>query len=334
MKGLEAQISIIDKHPDIFDVKWLPLVKRLLLNKSTNIVCLCLRWFQKACVLHETNRQRIMEVEFLSDLKPLILRDENVVIKETCMILRHLILDDDVRLEFGKAHEHARTISNEMLEDITKLLTKFKQDKDLVCDLMVTIAALTVRNEFCVVVEQAGGLQFTLDAMAEFPESERVNREALKLLKALAGNDIVKLQIIEKGAAPLIEATLSNYKSNENFAKIALGCISTLTLRVKENSQALFETGISETIIEAMRLHEQSKLVQRNGAWAIRNMVSRSRDQCDKFIECGAQEVLDAALINHTSIAQDVKSALRDLGCKVNLIEEWTGKSTIKITQD
>lgn len=42
----------------------------------------------------------------------------------------------------------------------------------------------------------------------------------------------------------------------------ALACISTLALRVKENSKILFETGIAENIVESMRLHAKNKIVQ------------------------------------------------------------------------
>lgn len=44
------------------------------------------------------------------------------VLKETCAVFRSLILDDDVRVEFSKAHEHARAIAVEVLITLTKLL--------------------------------------------------------------------------------------------------------------------------------------------------------------------------------------------------------------------
>lgn len=44
------------------------------------------------------------------------------VLKETCSLFRHLILDDDVRNEFSKAHDHARAIASEVLIELTKLL--------------------------------------------------------------------------------------------------------------------------------------------------------------------------------------------------------------------
>lgn len=76
----------------------------------------------------------------------------------------------------------------------------------------MTIASLIVRNEFCQLVQDAEGLKYTLDAMVEYPDSVKVIRESLKLLKALAGNDKVKIQIIQNGAATVIEAALNKFK--------------------------------------------------------------------------------------------------------------------------
>ncbi|XP_049544373.1 armadillo repeat-containing protein 6 homolog [Anopheles darlingi] len=336
LKFIATANAIINKQPDVFDIISLSVVLELLKGaKDQQIICELLKWLQKACLLHEMNRQTIMqETLTVTTLKALLSRIEPEIIRNACMLLRFLILDDDIRVEFGKAHEHARLLAGEMLTEITQLLTTFKSDQDIVCELILTIASLTVRNEFCQTVEEAGGLKFLLDAMVEFDDSVKVLREACKLLKALAGNDTVKKQIIECGAAPLLESALNRHKSNETFARHALVCLSTLALRDPGNSKALFETGIAETIVQTMKIHPTSKVVQRNGAWAIRNMVSRSREQCDTFIVHGAEEVLNKALTDHPSIANDIKSALRDLGCKVQLNEEWKQSEKLQIAND
>lgn len=51
-------------------------------------------------------------------------------------------------------------------------------------------------------------------------------------------------------------------QSNELFSRAALHCLSTLTLRSIENSQALFDVGAAETIVETMKLHPSSRIVQ------------------------------------------------------------------------
>lgn len=51
-------------------------------------------------------------------------------------------------------------------------------------------------------------------------------------------------------------------QGNEVYARAAMHFLSTVTLRSKENSDALFEVGAAETIVETMRLHPTSKIVQ------------------------------------------------------------------------
>lgn len=63
-------------------------------------------------------------------------------------------------------------------------------------------------------------------------------------------------------------------------------------------------------------------------------MVSRSRDQCAAFLSHGAEDVLTAALEAFPDVSYDIKSALRDLGCEVELREEWKGiKNKISIQE-
>lgn len=48
---------------------------------------------------------------------------------------------------------------------LSLFFTEFCSNEELVGELMLTIASLTVRNEYCTVVESAGGLKFTLEAL-------------------------------------------------------------------------------------------------------------------------------------------------------------------------
>lgn len=54
-------------------------------------------------------------------------------------------------------------------------------------------------------------------------------------------------------------------------------------------------------------------------------MVSRSREQCPTFLRLDVEEILKSALVAYPDVAFDIKSALRDLDCDVELREEWTG---------
>ncbi|XP_065368304.1 armadillo repeat-containing protein 6 homolog [Calliphora vicina] len=329
---LKTLNSLYNTQPDIFDANSLSLAKRLLDSYVDNdqVACLTLQWLQKCCVMHEMNRQNIIQANIKQHLKPFVCKEKPNVLREALTVCRYLVLDDDIRVEFGCAHEHARQLGAEFIVDLTNLLAEF-EDPVILADLLLTIGTLAVRQELCTTVDEAGGIKLVLQVMSNNINAVRLNREALKLLRALAGHDTVKSHIVQQGVAPTLKELLHTHMANEKLVMAALGCIATLTLRVKDNSKILFDTGISECIVESMRLHQKNKIIQRNGAWAIRNMVSRSREQCDTWLSFGIEDVLNTALGEHPSILQDVKAALRDLGCKVDLKEEWTGTAEKKI---
>jgi len=64
--------------------------------------------------------------------------------------------------------------------------------------------------------------------------------------------------------------------------------------------------------------------VQTQACTCIRNIVSRRSDLTDAFLSLGAERLLRIAL-KQKSCRDEAKSALRDLGCNVELKELWTG---------
>lgn len=108
-----------------------------------------------------------------------------------------------------------------------------------------------------------------------------------------------------------------------------LACISALTLRCPSNAGVFYDCGAPLIIIDAMKAYSKSVNVLKQAAWAIRNMSVRNKAECSEFITHGVEDVLTSALQQHGSkLESDVKAALRDLGLKVELKEEWTGKGT------
>lgn len=67
---------------------------------------------------------------------------------------------------------------------------------------------------------------------------------------------------------------------------------------------------------------------------AIRNIVSRSKHLVEAFIDMDVETLLNEAIEMHPKSSDNIKSALRDLGLKVHLKEEWTGGNTEKVVID
>jgi hypothetical protein len=63
---------------------------------------------------------------------------------------------------------------------------------------------------------------------------------------------------------------------------------------------------------------EYVSLLQKQGSWAVRNLVSRDKTLCEGFMKMGAEDILRTAVKVHGSkCGYDAKAALRDLGCDI-----------------
>ncbi|XP_066144711.1 armadillo repeat-containing protein 6 homolog [Euwallacea fornicatus] len=326
---LKALIALMTKQPDLLDDRGVQFIINNLKdhNQDLSLQCLILKWTKVCCILHELNRQKIFEAHILDILKD-FLKDNSPVelIRDTLSLCRALVLDDDVRVEFGKAHEHARIIATETLCSIMSLLCKFKGEEQLNYDIMLTLTALMVRTEFCKNVDDAGGLDCIKSVMESFSSSDKIIRQSFKLIKALAGNDDCKVHMVKQGYAGGINDSILNNIENPQTVTAGLAAIAALTLRNPDNSKAFYEAGAPDVIVNAMKYHMDQKALQKTGSWAIRNMVSRSKYQTGKFLELGVEDVLCQDIQKFKDIEYDIKAALRDLGCNVTLKEEWTGK--------
>lgn len=84
-----------------------------------------LRWIKECCIKHEMNRQAIFNAHILDKIRKLLAKEDvtGSVLRDTCGVMRSLALDDDIRHEFGKAHDHASQMARSSLTVLTGLLT-------------------------------------------------------------------------------------------------------------------------------------------------------------------------------------------------------------------
>lgn len=94
-KSVVCGHAITFKNPDVFDEKTLKVLFKLLENQNDKALIInVLKWIQKACLLHEMNRQMIMKEDILmKHLKPLLAIDEPDIVKNVCSTFRYFILD-------------------------------------------------------------------------------------------------------------------------------------------------------------------------------------------------------------------------------------------------
>ncbi len=66
--------------------------------------------------MNESNRQHLVEIGMCENLMEIFCthKEDNDVLGEACQLIRNLLLDDDMRVEFSNAHETAKYIASKL----------------------------------------------------------------------------------------------------------------------------------------------------------------------------------------------------------------------------
>ncbi|XP_013381017.1 armadillo repeat-containing protein 6 [Lingula anatina] len=329
---VDALSSLLNGQPDLVDQTGIEYFTNLLKDseESEELCEALVRMIRLTCVMHEKNRQAYVEQNLISVLISVLTAHQKSagIVKEVCFALRVLTFDDDPRVPFGKAHEHAKMIVAEAnaLKVILETCNGFTGDVAVLGELFATLSKLAVRNEFCQEIADRGGLQLLMTTLTENMHHQGLAKHSIGLMRTIAGNDNVKAAIVNAGGVELIVGAMGTHQAQPQICENGCAALGTLALRLPPHCAKIVKCGGHEVIIQGMKIHKDVSAVQKQACMALRNLVARTREYCDPILELGAEGLINLAYQQHKDCTDEAKSALRDLGCKVDLIERWKGE--------
>ena len=93
-----------------------------------------------------------------------------------------------------------------------------------------------------------------------------------------------------------------------------------------ENAKQVMEAGGAQLLTQILKVHHiSSSKISIACCNAIRNIVSRSKHFSSDFVTLEIEELLNSVRKTHPNSEESVKAALRDLGLKVEMKEQWKG---------
>lgn len=114
LTALSALAALTDGQPDLLDAEGqrflLDVLKKY--RPDSSVTCVAIRGVRHCCWKHEQNRQDLVKGGVLPLLTSAITQHSGCaeLLKEASATLRVMTVDDDVRVTFGHAHEHAKII--------------------------------------------------------------------------------------------------------------------------------------------------------------------------------------------------------------------------------
>lgn len=332
LNALYAMSCLTDGQPDFLEPVGQQLIIEALQNHASDaeVTLLAVRLSRRVCLKHEQNRQNLVKAGILGHLTTSIANHgaDPDVVRETCSALRIMTFDDDIRVPFGHAHDHAKMIVMDHggLKLLIQAAQAFPDNSSVLSEICGTVSRLCVRNEFCQDVVDLGGLNFMVALLADCIDHQDLVKQVMGALRALAGNDDVKDAIVNTGGTDLIVLSISRHLANAQICDQGCSALAMLALRKPENCKVIMEGGGALVALQAMKTHPQNSTVQKQACMVIRNLVSRSQDFCQPILEMGAESLIQKARKAHEDCDDIAKAALRDLGCNVDLRELWTGE--------
>mmetsp|Transcript_10775 Transcript_10775/g.16275 ORF Transcript_10775/g.16275 Transcript_10775/m.16275 type:complete len:856 (-) Transcript_10775:86-2653(-) len=213
---------------------------------------------------------------------------------------------------------------------------------------------------------------------------QQLTSGAIGLIRNLCGNDEIKTTlclgtttsngsndlttIVVPSILPSIIQGMNIYKKNSSIQEHGCGTLAAMALRKPSNALRILHEDGASSILTAMKLFPSNVLVQRQGALAIRNIVSRlvantsaleslqegekktqgrsdskAQEGClqatdgnssksinvrDIFLDLGAEVILRGITGRHQGSVDEAYAALRDLGCPVSMVKYDAEKQT------
>ncbi|KAM9349443.1 armadillo repeat-containing protein 6 [Symphorus nematophorus] len=329
---LSALAALTDGQPDLLDAEGQQFLLNVLkkYQADSSVTRVAIHAVRHCCLKHEQNRQDLVKGGVLPLLASATTQHSGCaeVVKEASAALRVMTFDDDVRVTFGHAHEHAKMIVLEHngLKVLIEAAKAHLDNTSVLSEICATLSRLAVRNEFCQDICDLGGLKLMMTLLADCYESPELVRQVLSAIRAVAGNDDVKDAVVNAGGVQLIVIAMNRHISNSGVCEQGCACLSVLALRKPNNCKVIMENGGALAAVQAMKAHTDAVNVQKQACMLIRNLVSRMQNFSQPILEMGAEALIAQALKTHQDCGDVGKAALRDLGCQVELRELWTGK--------
>lgn len=213
-EAVHALAALLQANPDPFDEHGFAVIMQCFEqgSNSDDAKIAGLAMAQAVCVRHEQNRQNLVKNNILNILDNVFEQFPDKV----AGIWMSLVQDDDVRVPYGKAHDNARDIveNHDGLGKLIKVLKTETPDQAL---LLSCLRSLAVRNEYCQSIADLGGLDCLFDLLSKEKQSRGVVKEALLVLKALAGNDQLKKEIRASQKIGVIVSIISDNMVREQL---------------------------------------------------------------------------------------------------------------------
>ncbi|GAX11888.1 hypothetical protein FisN_20Lh051, partial [Fistulifera solaris] len=181
--------------------------------------------------------------------------------------------------------------------------------------LFSALRAMAIQDDTVQTMVAMGIVASAVEAWRQCTDDTALATALMGLFRNLCANDDLKTSLCRGTDWSIVNGPLpsSLVRQSALLAEHICGTVAAMTLRQPENGHHLVKAEWHKSVVEAMEHYKERGSLQRQGALAIRNLVSRSKELQVHILQAGAEAVLYKAAANHVNCQDEIYAALRDL---------------------
>lgn len=289
-----------------------------------------------------------LDVLSMSDIE--MKEHHRLVGAQVCRLVANVCTFDDFRMAQGAptvASAHANVQSFHQENGVIRVTRYLQETKEITA--ILALRAMAIHDEIVQAMVAVGLLDTSADLLErllskdtdndDFESTEEALTAIVGLLRNVCANDEIKSKLCIGVKSIVHDLVLAMEGFPEAFRLQEHGCatFAAMALRSPRNAEHLVKHhNVATWIVRAMQKHPSRTTLQRQGALALRNLVSRSTDLCPLVVQAGAAEALKDIAAKHVSCQDEVYAALRDLGFEASMLrveQDTNGKLVMKQTE-
>ncbi|KAJ0010465.1 hypothetical protein Pint_34470 [Pistacia integerrima] len=247
-------------------------------SEDSDILNSCFAVITGSATGNEVVKESFMELKIDELILEVLSRQRNDRIQNLYYAMRVLLTADDDRVVASQVYGYARRFAKiGIAKALTLSLAEGLASPNVVATSSV-MKAIAVNDEICTSIAECGGIDALLRCIDESGEqgNKAVARTCCSLLSTLAGSDLNKSSIIEKGGMDMLIKLSARFSDDPSVLQEVMSIITVLSLRSPDNVTRAMEAGAGDLAIQVMQKFPKAQQLQKNSCFMIRNLVARN----------------------------------------------------------
>ncbi len=244
--------------------------------------------------------------------------EDDALLTSVCSALGHIITSAQIQKSLA---------DHDAVPYIIKLFDIFPNCENLIFSCIECLGEVCSEHTNSCRLEELGGEKRIVEAMALHSDSLDFQEICIDTIIKLSRKDSLRSAILAANGADQVSISMVIFSNNTMLLERALRALRTFSEgRNSDNAKRVASSGAIDSIVSAMHLHRDDKIIQSSAAWAL-GKIGTDMDSAKCVGECGGIDVTTRAIFAHSE-----DQVVASKGCRaLEILSKYDGNRDLMV---